>query len=86
MGLVVSMVMITIGAVMRFAITAEAEGFNVGTVGVILILVGLVGAVMSIVFWASWGGFGGLERRATVISTDPAATVQRTVLRETETM
>jgi hypothetical protein len=84
-GLVISMVMITIGAIMRFAVTATADGFNIGTVGMILMVVGAAGAVMSIVFWASWGGFGTLgSRRRTVVTTAaPSAVASQTVVRET---
>jgi hypothetical protein len=57
MGIVVSMFLIAAGAVMRYAVTTEGNGFNVGTVGMILMVVGGVGAVLSIVYWASWGGF-----------------------------
>jgi hypothetical protein len=83
-GLVISMLMITIGAIMRFAITATADGFNIGTVGMILMVVGVAGAVMSIVFWASWGGFNTLPRRRTLVTTAaPSAVSSQTVVRET---
>jgi hypothetical protein len=83
-GLVISMVMITIGAVMRFAVTATADGFNVGTVGMILMIVGIAGAIMSIVFWASWGGFNTLARRRTLVTTAaPSAVSSQTIVRET---
>lgn len=66
MGIVVSMLMITAGAVMRYAVSVQGHGFNVHTTGVILLIVGIVGAVLSIAFWASWGGFGnGMPGRAT---------------------
>lgn len=73
MGIVISMLMITAGAVMRFAVTVEGNGFNVGTTGMVLMVVGILGAVLSIAFWASWGGFG---RRTTVVGT------QDTIVRE----
>ena len=66
MGIVASMFMITAGAVMRYAVSAQGKGFSVHTTGIILMIVGLVGAVMSIAFWASWGGFG---HRTTVVAT-----------------
>jgi len=72
------MLLIAVGAVMRFAVTVKGHGFNVHTTGVILIVIGIIGAIMSIVYWASWGGFGhnGVGRRTTVISTQqPTATV-----------
>ena len=58
MGIVVSLFMIAAGAIMRFAVTAKGNGFNVGTAGMVLMIVGAIGAVLSIAFWASWGGFG----------------------------
>jgi len=65
MGITTSLVLIAAGAIMRFAVTAQASGFSVHTVGVILMIVGIVGAILSIAFWASWGGF----RRGTVVET-----------------
>jgi hypothetical protein len=63
MGITTSLILITAGAVMRFAVTAQASSFNVHTVGVILMIVGIIRALLSIAFWASWGGF----RRRTVV-------------------
>ena len=85
MGLSISMVMITIGAIMRFAVTATNESFNVGTAGMVLMVVGAIGAVMSVVFWASWGGFGSMGSRRTVVTTAPPAhaVATQTVVRET---
>jgi hypothetical protein len=58
MGIVLSLLMIAAGAIMRYAVTVEGEGFNMGTAGLILMIVGAIGAVLSVIFWASWGGFG----------------------------
>ena len=66
MGLTVSILLIAAGAIMRWAVTATAEGFNVHTVGMILFIVGIVGAVASLAFWSSWGGF----RRSTTVVED----------------
>jgi hypothetical protein len=73
MGIVVSMLMIAAGAIMRFAVSAQGNGFNVHTTGVVLMVVGAIGAVLSIGFWASWGGFGRFGGR----STDRGGTVVR---------
>ncbi len=75
MGIVVSLVMIAAGAIMRYAVTVEGNGFNVGTAGMVLMVVGGIGAVLSVAFWASWGGFG---RRGTADGTTS------TVVRERE--
>jgi hypothetical protein len=80
------MLMITVGAIMRFAVTATSDGFNVDTAGMVLMVVGVAGVVMSVVFWASWGGFGKLSARRTVITTvaAPTAVATQTVTRTTE--
>jgi len=62
MGLVVSLVLIAAGAIMRFAVTTQASGWNVHTAGMVLMVVGAIGAVLSIAYWASWGGFGRSRR------------------------
>ena len=62
MGLSASIVLIAIGAVLRWAVTASVSGVNLQTVGMILFVVGLVGAGVSLVFWSSWGGFNGSRR------------------------
>ena len=74
MGITTSLLLVAAGAIMRFAVTAQATGFSVHTVGVILMIVGIVGAVLSIGFWASWGGFG---RRTVVESRTPTTTTTR---------
>jgi hypothetical protein len=87
MGIVVSMLLIAVGAVMRFAVTVKGHGFNVHTTGVILIIVGIVGAILSIVYWASWGGFrrGGVARSTTVVSSQgPSMNGERPIVREHE--
>jgi hypothetical protein len=68
MDITTSLVLVAAGAIMRFAVTAQASGFSVHTVGVILMIVGIVGAILSIGFWASWGGLG---RRTTVVERRP---------------
>ncbi len=81
MGIVVSMLLIAVGAIMRFAVTVQGHGFNVRTTGVILIIIGIIGAILSILYWASWGGFrhNAVGRRTTVVSTQaPVATVVST--------
>lgn len=77
MGIVLSLLLIAVGAVMRFAVTVQGHGFNVRTTGVILIIVGIVGAILSIVYWASWGGFANnrVSRRSTVA---PVSSTTRT--------
>jgi Domain of unknown function (DUF6458) len=57
MGISVSILLIAVGAILTWGVTAEAEGIDVDAVGVILMIVGLLGLVLSLIFWSSWGGF-----------------------------
>lgn len=79
MGIVVSMLLIAAGAIMRFAVTVEGNGFNVGTAGMVLMIVGIIGAVLSVAFWASWGGLNGMGARRTVVTGQPVAERTTTV-------
>jgi hypothetical protein len=88
MGIVLSMLAITAGAIMRYAVSAQGRGFNVHTTGMVLMVVGVIGAVLSIAFWASWGGFGRTGRRGTVLGGQPAAVSgqRTTTVRESEVL
>jgi Domain of unknown function (DUF6458) len=70
MGISASLVLIAVGAILKWAVTATVSGVNVQTVGVILLVVGIVGLVLSLVFWSTWGGFGS-SRRTTVVRDEP---------------
>jgi len=65
MGIGVSLILIAVGAILTWAVTAEVSGIDINTVGVILMVVGAAGALISLVFWSSWGGFG--ARDTTVV-------------------
>ena len=73
MGISVSIILIAVGAILTWAVTATAEGIDINTVGVILLVVGLLGLVLSLLFWSSWGGFsGGYAEGGGVRRTRPA--------------
>ncbi len=57
MGLSVSILLIAVGAILKWAVTASTSGINLQTVGMILLIVGIIGAALSLAFWSSWGGF-----------------------------
>jgi len=44
-----SLVLIAIGAILRFAVTTSVSGISLSTVGVILMVVGIAGLVISLV-------------------------------------
>ena len=86
MGISVSILLIAVGAILTWGVTAEAEGLDVNAIGVILMIVGLLGLVISMIFWSSWGGF----RRRTAyaeggpVRTTTAAAPRRTTVVEEE--
>lgn len=81
MGTGVSLILITVGAVLAWAVHVSTSGFNVHTVGYILLVVGIAGLVLSLIFWSSWGGPGYLSRRRTVTDTGPAGS-RRTIIED----
>jgi hypothetical protein len=74
MGVGTSIVLIAVGAILRFAVSVTAKGFNIHSIGIILMIVGALGLVLSMAFWSSWGGFGGGGgyRRQRRVSSDGA--------------
>ena len=74
MGVGTSIVLIAVGAILRFAVSVTTTGFNIHSIGVILMVVGVLGLLLSMVFWSSWGGFGGGNgyRRQRRVSSDGA--------------
>jgi hypothetical protein len=61
MGISLSILLMAVGAVLAWAVTAEVSGIDVQVAGVILLVIGAIGFVASLIFWSSWGGFGGRE-------------------------
>jgi nitrogen fixation-related uncharacterized protein len=49
-----SIVLIAIGAVLKWAVTAHVNGFNIQTAGTVLFVVGLVGLVLAIIYTFWW--------------------------------
>lgn len=52
MGLGGSLLLIAVGAVLRFAVSATTSGVNIHTVGLILLIVGGIGFVISLLWMA----------------------------------
>jgi hypothetical protein len=74
MGLVVSLILIAVGAILVWGVNATSTDFNVDAVGVILMIVGLVAFLLSLLMWRSWWGPGAfVSRRTYVESGAPAA-------------
>jgi hypothetical protein len=73
MGISVSILLIAVGAILTWGVTADAEGLDVNAIGVILLIIGLLGLVVSMIFWSSWGGF---QRRTAYVEGGPARSVR----------
>jgi hypothetical protein len=73
-GISTSLVLIAVGAILKWAVSATTSGINLHTVGVVLMIVGVVGLVLSLVFWSSWGGFGGRSASTTTVVRDEPTT------------
>ncbi len=58
MGISLSILLIAIGAILTWAVSATVSGVDITAVGVILMIVGGIGLLVSLAFWSSWGGFG----------------------------
>ena len=91
MGIGVSIFLIAVGAILKFAVKVHTTGFNLGTVGVILMIVGAIGLVMSTLIFGTWrnrnvAGPAVVERNTVVDRTQyqPQAPVveERTTYRE----
>jgi hypothetical protein len=48
-----SIFLITVGAILNFAVTATVAGIDIQTVGVILMIAGGIGLVLGLIFMAS---------------------------------
>jgi Zn-dependent protease with chaperone function len=65
-----SIVLIAVGAILKWAVTATISGFNIQTAGTVLLIVGIVGLILSLVYTFAW------SRRERVVYDDPR-TVRR---------
>lgn len=62
MGLGTSLLLIAVGAILRFAVSVSTHGFNIHTIGVILMIVGVVGLVISLLWMTMWRNRAGAPR------------------------
>jgi uncharacterized membrane protein YbhN (UPF0104 family) len=49
-----SILLLVVGAILRFATHVHTKGFNLHTIGLILMIAGAVGLVIAIWQWAVW--------------------------------
>ena len=50
MALGTSLLLIAVGAILRFAVHVSTTGFSLHTIGVILMIVGAIGLLLSLIF------------------------------------
>jgi hypothetical protein len=58
MGIVISLVLITFGAILTWAVNSSGGSVDPQVVGVVLLVVGIIVFVLSLVLWDSWWGPG----------------------------
>jgi len=58
MTLGVSLFLVAVGAILKFAVTADVAGIDIQVVGVILMVVGVLGFAISVFFYLSARGRG----------------------------
>jgi beta-lactamase regulating signal transducer with metallopeptidase domain len=49
-----SILLIAIGAILKYAVTAHVSGFDIQTAGTVLLIVGIVGLILSIIYTFVW--------------------------------
>ena len=49
-----SIVLVAIGAILKWAVTAQVKGFNIQTAGTVVFVVGLVGLALAIIYTFWW--------------------------------
>jgi len=54
MGIGTSLLLVAIGAILKWAVTDTVAGISLATVGVILMIVGVVGLIISLVWLTAW--------------------------------
>lgn len=61
MGIGTSILLIAVGAILKFAVTTDISGIELSTVGVILMVVGVIGLLISLFFLSQRGGDRGVD-------------------------
>ena len=65
-----SIVLIAIGAILKYAVTADVSGIDLQTVGTILMIVGILGLILSLLYTFAWSGGARARRREVEYSDD----------------
>ena len=60
-----SIVLIAVGAILKYAVNASVSGIEIATVGLILMIAGIIGLILSLIMFASSPRGEVVERRRT---------------------
>jgi hypothetical protein len=58
MGIGTSLLLIAVGAILRFAVTDSISGIDLATVGLILLIIGILGLIISLFYAQVWSRGG----------------------------
>ena len=58
-----SIVLIAVGAILKYAVTAHVSGIDLQTVGTILMIVGILGLILSLIYTFAWSSGARRRRR-----------------------
>ena len=78
MGLGTSLLLIAVGAILHFAVTATVSGIELQTVGTILMVVGIIGLLISLLYMTLWAD----RRRDVPVADRGVAPTEREVVRD----
>ena len=59
-----SLLLIAVGAILKYAVTAHVSGIDLQTVGVILMLIGILGLILSLLYTFVWSDSARRRRTA----------------------
>jgi hypothetical protein len=78
-----SIFLIAVGAILRFALETSVDGIDLAMTGVILMVVGIIGLLVSLAFWSS---LSPARRRSNVASGEVVHETETTSTREAESV
>jgi hypothetical protein len=58
MGIVISLIVMAVGAILTWGVNSNGGSVNVDVVGIVLLVVGFILFLISLVLWESWWGPG----------------------------
>ena len=71
MGIGTSIVLIAVGAILKYAVTVEVSGIDIEAVGTILLVLGIVGLLISLLYTMVWSDRGFRRDREVVEEVPP---------------